>query len=363
MTSAPQHLSPRIPDGLARIIEKCMAPDPDQRFEHAKALAEALESYLTEWRLKPTVNGLCDLLQNPQENLHKLNAAIKQNAMAQAEQHLDEKQTGKALTKVSRVLADSPQDVDAQQLLEQIEAQGQKPVWHLVAMTVVPLLLIVGVVTIFSFYPEPSEPAPVASDPATAAAQPNSAPPTASPPPLPSNVETPTEASSATKPTPTVASKARKTRRSHAGHPLRRHFLERPKVATNKRALTLSLPVGKHRLRFENPHASTKEETVKVTAKGRIKPSQVNLDKMKPATLIVTGSPAEAIVGVGKNSKGTLAKSQREPMKISLPDKTPRWDTDVTVHKKGFIPQTKRVRFMAGKPVRLHVNLVPEPTP
>ena len=140
-------------------------------------------------------------------------------------------------------------------------------------------------------------------------------------------------------------------------------FLNGRKVATNKRALTLSLPVGKHRLRFENPHASTKEETVKVTAKGRIKPIQVNLDKMKPATLIVTGSPAEAIVGVGKNSKGTLAKSQREPMKISLPDKTPRWDTDVTVHKKGFIPQTKRVRFMAGKPVRLHVNLVPEPTP
>lgn len=359
----PQHISPRIPDGLAQIITQCMAADPLTRFESAKGLADALDAYLSEWGLAPTVNGLCELLQSPQESLTTLNDQLKNNAMAQAETLLEQEQTGKALSKVSRVLAASPQDQQAQQLLEQIEAQGQKPRWQLIALTVFPLALVVGVILLFSWYPNPqdTQPKPVKTEPPTVVDDLGDIDNGKSLIPPPPKAASPIKAASSTKKAPKKnITKRRVAMRVNSFADI---YVNGKKVAKNKRALTMKLPLGKHRLKFENQYASKVEKTVIVKSKGRIKPIEVNLDKMKPATLVVMGTPKDAIVGIGKNSKGTIAKSQKDPMKIPLPDKTPRWDMDVTIHKKGFIPKTVPVKFIAGKPTRLQVNLLPEATP
>ena len=356
----PQHVSPRIPDGLAQIITQCMAADPSQRFANAKALADALDAYLSEWNLPPTVNGLCELLRSPQESLATLNEQLKTNAISQAEALLEQEQTGKALAKVSRVLAASPQDQHAQRLLEQIEAQGQKPRWQLIALTVVPLVMVAGVILLFSWFPEPQETTSEskATQNTSTTEKSNEISNETS---LVSNspkVDSPIKAASPIKKNaPKTVTKRNVSMRVNSFADI---FVNGRRVAKNKRALSLKLPLGKHRLKFENQYASKVEKTIIVKSKGRLKPIEINLDKMKPATLIVTGTPQDAIVGIGKNSKGTIAKSQKEPMKIPLPDKTPRWDMDVTVHKKGFIPKTVPVKFIAGRPTRLKVNLLPE---
>ena len=61
--------------------------------------------------------------------------------MQQAEEALERGETKKR-KQSGRVLADAPQDEEAQKLLERLELQGRQPRWHLWLLTLVPFFLV-----------------------------------------------------------------------------------------------------------------------------------------------------------------------------------------------------------------------------
>ena len=68
----PQHIAPRIPDGLAAIIRKCLADNPQDRFDNAKELADTIYAYLDDWGVQCTVNGLCEALREPEHAIKEI---------------------------------------------------------------------------------------------------------------------------------------------------------------------------------------------------------------------------------------------------------------------------------------------------
>ena len=93
----------------------------------ASRSSETLYAYLEDWGVQCTVNGLADALREPEHAIKDISLIVKQKAMQQAEEALEQGETQKALSKVSRVLADAPQDEEAQKLLERLEFQGRQP--------------------------------------------------------------------------------------------------------------------------------------------------------------------------------------------------------------------------------------------
>jgi hypothetical protein len=355
----PQHLSPRIPDGLAHMIEKCMASAPEDRYANAKEFSQELYGYLEDWGLRCTVNGLSEALREPEHAIKSLSQTVKQDAMLQAENHIDKGETQKALAKVSRVLADAPQDEEAQKLLEQLEEQGRRPRWHLWLLALVPLFLM-AVPIGMHFYgidkptptvitsPKAASPKPVNQSAVLKPLAPVSIPSTATP----------------KAPTKKIGKKLLYKRTiTIRATPWADIFIDGKKAASaQKDELSVKLPPGKHRLTFKHTYAATVTQNIIVRKKGGKVNYAVRLKKMKPALLMING-PLQADIAVNGKYKGTVQQSKQRPIVVPLPDEKTHQKMEITLTMKGHKPKTLVEEIVAGQITNLGITLTPERLP
>lgn len=124
----------------------------------------------------------------------------------------------------------------------------------------------------------------------------------------------------------------------------------------------ITLSPGPHQLRFENRYAATVHRQVEIPATGEVQIPPVKLTKMKPAYLIVRGSP-DAEVSIDDTYWGVAGESLRNPITITLPDRHPQVRKTIQVSEPGFKPVRHLQRFVAGETVTLDVNLQRSPLP
>ena len=354
----PQHISPRIPDGLATIIQKCLKTTPQERYESAKILSDTLCQYLDDWGVRCTVNGLSEALREPEHAIKDISENVRKKAMMQAEQALESGQTQKALAKVSRVLADAPQDEEAQKLLELLELQGRKPRWQLWLLTLVPLFLIAIPIGMHLYgiektprpqsdalSPKAASPIPdiaqISSEQKIETAQPKlpaSTPPTAKP----------------------VIKKNIKRNITIRATPWADIFLDGKKVASaQKDELRLRLRPGKHRLTFKHTYAATVTKNIIVKRRGGKSDYAIRFKKMKPALLMING-PANADIAVNGQYKGTVLQSRKRPIVVPLPDEKSHQKMEITLTLKDHKPKTLVEEMVAGQITSLGVTLTPK---
>lgn len=110
--------------------------------------------------------------------------------------------------------------------------------------------------------------------------------------------------------------------------------------------LTLSVPVGKHEVRVENPFRETIRRTIDVPAQGDITPVHIRMDAFKPGRLIVKSEPGAEVVVDGV-PRGGAAGTEQTP--ISIPMLAGERTIDIKVVKVGRADKNAKVMVKAGQ--------------
>lgn len=114
----PQVRSPRISDGLARIIHRSMAKNPDARYASAAEFANDLEEFLREVAVEPSFATVETLLRDPAAEMAQLAERVRAAHLQQARCALEQGAPARAIAALSRVIATDASDPDAHALLD-----------------------------------------------------------------------------------------------------------------------------------------------------------------------------------------------------------------------------------------------------
>lgn len=112
----PQMLEPKIGNGLARIIERALAPDLEERYQDVSLLEQDLLGELEEAELEPPAYQCKRFLLDPKGFADELEPALVERLIARGEEALEEGNVGRAMDRFNRVLAIDPRHEKARAL-------------------------------------------------------------------------------------------------------------------------------------------------------------------------------------------------------------------------------------------------------
>ena len=122
-----QQRSPRVSDGLARVLSKSMARDPSDRFQSAGEMAAALDEHLLEVGVDTGEENIAAVLAEPKSGKENTTQIVRTGTLRLA-QGLISESPARALSALSRVVADFPEDPEVERLLEEAQVSADEEV-------------------------------------------------------------------------------------------------------------------------------------------------------------------------------------------------------------------------------------------
>jgi serine/threonine-protein kinase len=117
----PQQANPEVGAELARIIKRCLALQPEQRFASAAELQRALENVVAGLELDDAPDELARFFARPEQTLSALRPRVAGALLERGRRQLQAKQHRPALEALDRLLAMEPGQPDALALINGIE--------------------------------------------------------------------------------------------------------------------------------------------------------------------------------------------------------------------------------------------------
>jgi serine/threonine-protein kinase len=420
----PQQRSPRVSDDISKLIDRAMARQPEDRFESAGDMADALEALLESAGLSIAEEEIAAALADPAEGLVQTSRRVRAAFLHRAETLLDEGAAARSLATLSRVLAEHPGDPDAESLLERAQETaldeepepdevsaddgGEEvvaspparlaPGRAVVAVTLLGVVAaLVGVGALVDGATERSDDDAVAAGDPVAEPKDDPSPPRDEMSLVPPGAAEPGQARPAPEPSADdkpragepprqplrVAPRAVIARRPAPDlgkkpppkpldpglarqvtvivDPYAHIFVDGQSVKENAKRAELQLLPGKHTLRFEHAYAKKKMVDIVVPKEGKVPEVRIVLDEAKPAYLRVKAIPPEAEVVVDGTVKGPARRSMRTPIVVPFEKMMARSRFEVIVHSPGYKTTVVTPEFEAGQTTVLPVVLEPEP--
>lgn len=218
-------LAPDMSATLADVVERLMAPSPDDRFADADEVGRALESALAEANVDPDEPrwALSAWLEDPEGYEQRLQEHLRQVLLLRGRKHLDAGDHLDALRLFNRLLSMDEDHAEVLELVQRLHGRARRrPTAGILGVVAVAALLLLGGGWLLWSESGAPEPAPgaltegprdpvaaplVAPPPAAARAEPEPPPPEPQPaqPEPPAVVEAPPAPARATRPPPRPA--------------------------------------------------------------------------------------------------------------------------------------------------------------
>lgn len=147
------HRRPQAGRALARLIEACMAHNPQDRPPSAGAIAQTLRTLLAEGGLTDPAHELAEFLNDPEVFQDQLGRRLAPAYVATAEKAYTEGQMARALDYLDRALAIDEEHPSARALLTRIERGQRRGRALRIAMLCAAAALVAGAVVLL--IPEP----------------------------------------------------------------------------------------------------------------------------------------------------------------------------------------------------------------
>ena len=116
----PQMIEPKIGNGLARIITRVLAPDPDDRYQDVADLQEDLEEELAEVGLLPSRAHVTALLTDEESFVREFTPTLIDRLVRRGKDALEERRLARATDLFNRVLAVDPHHEEVAELVSKI---------------------------------------------------------------------------------------------------------------------------------------------------------------------------------------------------------------------------------------------------
>ncbi len=405
----PEYVNPNIHAGLARIIRKCLARLPEERYATVEALIKELDAQLARLELD-AAKGLTALLTDPTAFGLELATRLPQLYLKLGKANLKAKQNGRAVEDFDRVLSLDPHNTEVRSLLKKLARRRRR---RRVAVVASSSLIGTIVVTLVGSYVTEAWLWSQAQRQAAAQAQAEAAGDQNAPgsarkrgvafrikgtgdlyvndhlekrrvslvettelPPgkhhvrlvgskrtmtqtftVPEDGAVPiveldvsvTEVKPVVPPPPVVTLKSRTVEFKPAGMWVTAYLDDNPEpvVKNAMKTFPLTLAYGKHRLRFVNDRAQLNEMNVIVS--DTEPPGGVVPVRMvpQPAKLYIKGAPDGAVIDVAGRRVPVDQWTRDEPIIVRM-DISPT-DYDVTVAVPGRVDYKRRLQFTAGE--------------
>lgn len=116
----PQMIEPKIGNGLARIITRILAPDPDDRYQEVSELQSDLEGELAEVGLLPSRAHVTALLTDEESFVQEFTPTLIDRLARRGKEALDARRVARATDFFNRVLAVDPHHEEVKALVSKI---------------------------------------------------------------------------------------------------------------------------------------------------------------------------------------------------------------------------------------------------
>ena len=116
----PQMIEPKIGNGLARIITRVLAPDPEARYQDVSELQTDLEGELAEVGLLPSRAHVTALLTDEESFVHEFTPTLIDRLVRRGKEALEARRVARATDLFNRVLAVDPHHEEVAALVSQI---------------------------------------------------------------------------------------------------------------------------------------------------------------------------------------------------------------------------------------------------
>lgn len=120
---APQEIAPRVGNGLARILERCLEPNLELRYQDISELQADLHKELAEVELEPADSLAKRFLSRPIEFSDEFRPKLVAVLIRHGKQALLEKNVGRAMDRFNRVLAVEPDHQEVRALVAKVGRQ------------------------------------------------------------------------------------------------------------------------------------------------------------------------------------------------------------------------------------------------
>ncbi|HVI01531.1 MAG TPA: protein kinase [Enhygromyxa sp.] len=150
-------INSKVDEDLEAIIAKALALKPDDRYQSANSLANALQDYLQQFGLEPTPEELASYFANPESYVDELDHRVCRELMRRATRAMRDGNGARALKLLSRVLELDPHNKRAAAMLDRVRIRGQR---MRTAALIGGALALVGIVSagVLLLQPEPPKP-------------------------------------------------------------------------------------------------------------------------------------------------------------------------------------------------------------
>jgi serine/threonine-protein kinase len=122
----PALINSKVDEDLEAIIAKALALKPEDRYQSANSLANALQDYLQQFGLEPTPEELASYFSNPESYVDELDSRVCRELMRRATKAMRDGNGARALKQLSRVLELDPDNKRAAAMLDRVRIRGQR---------------------------------------------------------------------------------------------------------------------------------------------------------------------------------------------------------------------------------------------
>jgi serine/threonine-protein kinase len=124
--SNPQAICSKVDDGLVELIAQALTTEPDDRFESARAMANAIEDYLLRFDIQAAEYDLAAFFRDPDAALDRLDQELCATLLEKARNEARDGHRARALGMLGQVLEFDPENKDALSLVDTVKARGRR---------------------------------------------------------------------------------------------------------------------------------------------------------------------------------------------------------------------------------------------
>ncbi len=358
----PIRANPAVGHHLGRIIRRCLAPDPSQRYASAGELVDDLDALLEQMGIGSIDEELALFFQEPETWIERRRQDVIEKTLSFGVSARRDRRGAEAMDHFNRVLALEPGNERALSAVAGMSRQRRARRLLERSILVAPLLVVVVAIVWFALHDDPNSEGPVPEQNAdqSLANGRDAAPRESSDQSAVADAgggesqtkQTPRSERLAAKPIP----RTRKTRVvTFTPSPMAVDIVIDKKLRftwgpSNRKRV---LPVGKHTIAFEPVDTKRFERQ---TWNVRIPPGDTPFHfrerlRWRPAKLFI-----ESNVKAEVTIPGRATDKVNHAFEVRL-EKGPKEKVSLLVSAKGYIPRTKQVTIAAGELARIRVNL------